>query len=64
MPNKKDFPVALKTAKGQEVLPSEFLWKNSSLVMIVSYYPKPNRNVLLVTTAHGEPDICDAQSVI
>ena len=27
--------------------------------MIVSYYPKPNKNVQLVSTAHGEPDICD-----
>ena len=28
--------------------------------MIVSYCPKPNKNVLLVSTVHGEPDICDA----
>ena len=28
--------------------------------MILSHCPKPNRNVLLVSTAHGEPDICDA----
>ena len=46
-PNRKSLPVALKTVKGREVLSSEFMWKN-------------NRNVLLVSTAHGEPDICDA----
>ena len=28
--------------------------------MIVLYCPKPNKNVLLVSTVHSEPDICDA----
>ena len=28
--------------------------------MIVLYPPKFNKNVLLVSTAHGEPDTCDA----
>ena len=51
MPNRKGLPVALKTAKGREVLSSEFMWKNNSPVMIVSYCPKPNKNVLLVSTA-------------
>ena len=59
MPNRKGLPVALKTAKGREVLSSEFMWKNNSPVMIVSYCLKPNKSVLLVSTAHGEPDICD-----
>ena len=60
MPNKKGLPVALKTAEGQEVLSSEFMWQNNSPVPIVSHCPKPNKNVLLISTAHGEPDICDA----
>ena len=60
MPNRKSLPVALKTAKGQEALSLGLMWKNNSPVMIVSYCPKPNKNILLVLTAHGEPDICDA----
>ena len=60
MPNRKGLPVALKTVEKQEVLSSEFFWKKNSPVMIVSHCPKPNKNVLLVSTAHGEPDICDA----
>ena len=28
--------------------------------MIVSHCSKPNKNVLLVSAAHDEPDICDA----
>ena len=56
MPNRKGLSVALKTAKGWKVLSSELMWK---AVMIVSQYPKPNKTVLLVSTAHGEPDIFD-----
>ena len=37
MPNRNGLPVALKTAKGREVLSSEFMWKNNSPVTIVSY---------------------------
>ena len=48
-----------ETAKEQEALSLEFLWKNNSPVIIGLYCPKPN-NVLLVLTAYGEPDICDA----
>ena len=60
MPNRKCLPVVLKTAKRREVFSLEFMWKNNIQVMIVSHCPKPNTNVLLVSTAHGEPDICDA----
>ena len=40
MPSRKGLRVAPKTAKGQEVLSSEFMWKNNSPVMIVSYFSK------------------------
>ena len=60
MPNRKVLPVALKTAKGREVLSSGFTWKDNSTVMIVSHCPKPSKNVLLVSTVHGETDFCDA----
>ena len=52
--------VALKTAKEREVLSSKFMLKNNSLVMVVSYCTKPNRNVLLVPTEHSELDLCEA----
>ena len=32
------------------------MWKNNSPVMIVLYCPKPNKNALLVSTAHSESD--------
>ena len=46
MPNRKALPVALETAKERDVLSSNIMRKNNSLVMIASYWQKPNRNVL------------------
>ena len=59
MPNRIDLPVALKTAKEWEVS-LEFMWKSNIPVMIVLYCLKPNKKLLLVSTTHVEPDICDA----
>ena len=58
MPSRKRLPAALRTAKEREVLMS----KNNSPVRIVSYCPKPNKNDLLVSTAHSEPDLCEEPS--
>lgn len=62
MPNRKVLPVAVKTAKKRQVLSSEFVWKSNCPIMIVSYYPKPNKNVLLASTAHGEPGVVEVTS--
>ena len=59
MPNTKDLTVALETSKELEALSSKCMLKNNSLVIIVSYCPKPNKNVLLVLTVHSEPDLCE-----
>ena len=36
------------------------MWNNNSSVMVISYCPKPNKKFLIVSKAHGEPDICAA----
>lgn len=36
------------------------MWKSNIPVMIVLYCLKPNKKLLLVSTTHVEPDICDA----
>lgn len=59
IPNRKCRPVALKRAKGCQVLSLEFMWKNNSPVMIVLYFPKANKNILLVSIAHTEPNLCE-----
>ena len=58
MPNNKGLRFALKTAKEWGVLSSKFIWKNYSPVIIVSYCPKPNNNILVVSTGHSEVDLC------
>lgn len=35
------------------------MWKNNGPVMLVSYCPKTNKNVLLVSAAYSEPDLCE-----
>ena len=56
MSSRKGLPVALKIAKRRQVLSSKFMWKCNSPVGIVSYCLKPNKNILLVSSAHNEPD--------
>ena len=34
------------------------MWKYNSPVVIVSYCLKPNKNILLVSSAHNELDAC------
>ena len=54
--NRKCLPVALKTTKGCQVISLKYIWKSNSSVMIVSYYLKLNKNILLVSAAHSEAD--------
>ena len=46
MPNRRGLPAAFKTAKWQELLYSEFSWKNNNPVRKVSFCLKPNKYVL------------------
>ena len=63
MANVKGRSVALKTVKYRLVLPSNFMWKNSSPVMLVPYWPKANKTVLLVSNLceqiHKKPVVID-----
>ena len=56
--NRKSLPAALRAEKERQVLSSELMWKNNNPVKIVLSYPKVSKNVLLVLTAHSEPDVC------
>ena len=40
-------------ATGHQVLSSQYIWKNNSLVRIVSYCLTPDKNILSVSTAHS-----------
>ena len=56
--NKKNLPAKTKTVKESENEFSAFFWKKDTPVALVSYVPKPGKNLLLISTGHEDPDIC------
>ena len=59
MPKKKMvFQLLWKPLKNEKSYPQNL--RGRTIVQILSYCPKPNKNVLLVSTAHSEPDFCEA----
>ena len=50
-------PSAAKDFKDRDILSTKFFWKKDSPLMLASYYPKKNKPVLLVTTAHDQPTV-------
>ena len=57
MSNRKSLPTKFKSSKGRKPFTTEFAWKKDSPVMALSYCPKPNKSVLLISTQHESPDI-------
>ena len=55
MKNRKGLPTAARNVKDRTLLSTDFYWKENSPVMCLSYVPKRNKNVLLITTAHDQP---------
>jgi len=53
--NRVHVPEELKSVVGREVLSTKFAW--SEALMLLSYVPKPKKNVLLLSTQHDQPDI-------
>ena len=53
--NRVHVPEELKSVVGREVLSTKFAW--SGALMLLSYVPKPKKNVLLLSTQHDQPDI-------
>ena len=45
------------TLKAREINSTVFMWKKDSPVMFLSYIPKKNKNVLMISTEHNEPTI-------
>lgn len=53
--NHTQVPEELKSTVGREVPSTNFAWSGD--LMLLSYVPKPKKNVLLLSTQHGQPDI-------
>ncbi|XP_055770072.1 piggyBac transposable element-derived protein 4-like [Salvelinus fontinalis] len=55
--NKPELPPALLQSKGRQVSSSRFAFTTTAT--LVSYLAKRNKNVLLLSTRHAEPDVSD-----
>jgi len=53
--NKPELPLALLPTKGRELFSSKFAF--TSTTTVVSYVPKRNRNVILLSTKHAEAKV-------
>ena len=53
--NRRHVPKELKTVTGKQPKTSKFAWSDS--VMLVSHIPKPNKNVMILSTMHCQPDL-------
>jgi len=53
--NRTHVPEEMKSVVGREVLSTKFAWSGD--LMLLSYVPKPKKNVLLLSTQHDQPDI-------
>ena len=57
--NKPEIPTGLLAVRGREVFSSKFAFTPTAT--LVSYIPKKNRNVVLLSTRHPEADISDRE---
>ncbi len=57
--NQCHVPEVLKTLTGRDIKTSKFAWSDS--VMLVSHIPKQNKNVLLLSTTHRQPDVSQTE---
>ena len=55
--NMSGLPSAAKKFKERELFSTKFYWLEKSPLMLASYYPKKNKQVLLLTSAHDQPTI-------
>lgn len=55
--NRRDVPAVLKSTRGREVFDSVFLWNHENRALLLSYTPKKNKNVLLISSMHNSGEI-------
>ena len=55
--SRRDVPVIFKAVKGRECFSSKTLYEHSKKVLLLSYVPKKNKNVLMMSSFHQKPEI-------
>ena len=59
MANRREVPSHFKTAKEREVETTEALYDHSNNILLLSYVPKRNKNVLMMSSSHCFVSITD-----
>ena len=55
--SRRDVPAVLKTVKGRERFSSKTLYEHQNKVLLLSYVPKKNKGVLMMSSFHQKPNI-------
>ena len=59
MPNRRKVPSKFKAAKGREVKSAKVLYDHSNKILLLSYVPKRNENVFMMSSSHFSISIAD-----
>ena len=62
MSNRREIPSQFKSARGREVESTKALYDYSNGILLISYIPKRNRNVLMMSSSHSDVSITDCHS--
>ena len=57
--NRREVPSKFKAAKGREIESTEALYDHSNKILLLSYVPKRNKNVLMMSSSHSSISITD-----
>ena len=59
MANWREVPSQFKPAKGREIESTKALYNHSNKILLLSYVPKRNKNVLMMSSSHSSISITD-----
>ena len=59
MPNRREVPSQFKAAKGRKVKSTKALYDHSNKILLLSYVPKRNKNMLMMSSSHFSISITD-----
>ena len=59
MANRREVSSQFKAAKGREVESTKALYNHSNKILLLSYVPKRNKNVLMMSSSHSSISITD-----
>jgi hypothetical protein len=61
MAGRRDVPQRIKTTRGEALFTTKFLWDHTNRIMLASYMPKRNKNVLMMSSFHAKNETSDRE---